>query len=91
MVIFLFIPLLRVRSTNRMGKAGQMGSMVENRSAHVKGFSGENRMGGRGMYLSGTGYELVDIFIGYGDELSFSTKLSKYLRNSFKEGLFPGR
>jgi hypothetical protein len=41
-----------------MGKAGQMESIVENRSAGMKGFGGENGIGGYGMYLSGAGYEL---------------------------------
>lgn len=58
LVILLLIPLLKAKSSNRMGKAGQMESIVENRSAGMKGFGGENGIGGYGMYLSGAGYEL---------------------------------
>jgi len=58
MVIFLLIPLFKVKSSNRMGKACQMGSMGENRSARMKVFGGENRMGVRAMYLSNTGKEI---------------------------------
>ena len=57
MVIFLLIPLFKVNSS-RMGKAGQLGSMGENRSARMEGFGGGNRMGVRGMYLSDAGWEI---------------------------------
>jgi hypothetical protein len=58
MVIFLLLPLLNLKISNRMEKSGQIGSVGENRNARMKVFDGENRMGGRGMYVSGIGYEL---------------------------------
>jgi hypothetical protein len=89
MVIFVLFPLCSLKISNRMEKAGQIVSMDENRSARMKDFGVENRMGGHGLYVSSTGSNFVAGFIGHGDELSVYTKISKYLRSSSKQGLFP--
>jgi hypothetical protein len=55
MILFALLPLLNVKISNRVEKACQIGSMGEKRSARMKGFGGENRMGGHGIYVSSTG------------------------------------